>query len=303
MNADKLEELNAIIYDLLEFDNNHLLLDPEEVVVNRLSKTGGNMGFYMLSPENINGKGTTLIEFSNIQPYLMQLYVDLVLLNGHVRGESIKRLDEALIKISSLEDSFGISILILINNIIGALITSIAKDDKVLFSGASGLLYSFIVAILDMYDVPNNDFYSDVENYVYEELAAKSKNSRSRTSKRFKIEFKGSRTVNIEAKIDRRKSIPFSGFKLTIDARSTIFFSGDNVANTFLNMSKFIWVETAFKDVKIILNSQTNALVDEMDIMFIKEEVMQDNMSEGFYPILVPKGVNNVDDFLDSLIK
>ena len=299
---NRVEDLVEVISDLSEQDEMHLLLEPYEVAALRILKTTGNMSFSMLSPEGRTEEEEIMIEYSHVQPYLLQLYIDIVLITKYVGVNDFTKMDLSG-RMKDLKKTFGLKLVVLLQNTIGALLEGLEKENAVLFGASLKLLHAFIFSILDMYNVPEDDFYDDVEEYVYLTLAENSKEYVALSTNKLKMQFKGTRSVTINVKIDKRRRNPFAGFRITIGDNKTMIFSEGSPYKAFLSAAHYINEITDFKDVKFRMDIKTKAFLNNYSIMYAREDVLIDDMESGFYPVLVPKGVTDMEGFLEALTK
>ena len=302
MENDRVKDIVEIIQDLAEEDEFHLLLEPYEVAAIRILKTTANMNFSMLSPENTSQSDEIMIEYSQVKPYLLQLYVDLVLITKHVGVSDFMKMDLSG-RMKNLKDTFGLKLVVLIQNTIGALLEGLEKENAVLFGAALKLLHAFVFSILEMYNVPEEDFYDDVEEYVYSTLSSNAKEYKQLSTNKLKLQFKGTRSVTISVKIDKRRRSPFVGFRVTIGDNKTMTFKGDTPYIAFLSSTQYIHEITSFRDVKFHMDLKTKHYLDRFSMMYAKEDILSKEMHDGFYPVLVPKGVTSMEGFLDALTK
>jgi len=299
---NRVKELVEIISDLTEKDEMHLLLEPYEITAIRILKTTGNMSFSMLSPDSKTDENEIMIEYSHIQPYLLQLYVDIVLITKHVGVTDFTQMDMSG-KMSKLQDSFGLKLVVLLQNTVGALLEGLEKENSVLFGAALKLLHSFVISILDMYHVSLENFYDDVEEHVYFTLAEDSKEYVALTTNKLKLQFKGKTPITISVKIDKRRKHPFVGFRVTIGEEKTVVFNTGSPYKSFLAATHYMNEKTEFKDVKFYMDSKTKIFLNNYSIMYAKEDILKEEMDVGFYPVLVPKGVTDMEGFLEALTK
>lgn len=302
MRKSRVAEIVAIIEDLAEKDEMHLLLEAYEVAAVRILKTTGDMSFSMLSPKGMTTEDEIMIKYSNIQPYLVQLYIDIVLVTKYVGVSDFTKIDFSG-KMPNLKDVFGLKLVALLQNTIGALLEGLEKENSVLFGASLKLLHAFILSLLDMYNVPEEDFYNDVEEYVYLTLAEDSKEYIALSTNKLKTQFKGTVPVTISVKIDKRKRNPFAGFRVTIGENKTIILQGDTPYSAFLSVSHYINEHTHYKDIKFHIDIKTRSFLNKYSIMYAKEDVLSETMQKDFYPVLVPKGVTDMEGFLDALTK
>jgi len=299
---DRLKELVEIIKDLADRDEAHLLLEPYEIAGIRILKTTANLSYNMLSPDSKDEDDAIMIEYSNIQPLLIQLYVDTVLVVNYVGVSDFTSLSLSS-KTIPVKNSFGLKLVVLLQNTVGALLEGLEKESPVLFGAALKLLHAFIMSILEMYDVPKENFYDDVEEFVYFSLAESSKEYIERSTNKLKTEFKGKNPITLSVKVDRRKRNPFAGFRVTVGDNDTILFTGPSPYKAFLSAAQYINEHTEFKDVKFHMDSKTRTFLNKYSIMYAKEDQLVSEMVDGFYPVLVPKGVTDMEGFLEALIK
>lgn len=300
MKDKKIDGIINIIADLAEVDNHHLLLEPYEVAALRIVRTTGSLSYNMLSPENISSNDEVMVEYANIQPHLMQLYIDMVLVIGHSGHTKFSDINFNG-RISNIKETFGLELISLLHSTVSVLLEGLTTDSKFMFTSSTKLLHAFIFSVLDLYNVDEDDFYLDVEAYAYELLSKEAKNHVSMSAYKLKSQFKGKHSVTISAKIDKRHRTPFLGFRITVKEHPTILFSGKNPYKVFLDASRYINEETEFKDIRIHIDIKTKVFLNMYNIMFIKENLLTDKMAAGFYPVLVPKGVSNIEEFLDVL--
>lgn len=299
---ERVKELVLIIGDLVDNDEAHILLEAYEVAAVRILKTSGDIGYNMLSPDNMSEDSEIMIEYSRVQPYLMQLYVDIVLITKHVGVKEFTDMDMSG-KMANIKDSFGLKLIVLMQNTVGALLEGLEKENSVLFGAALKLLHAFIFSFLDMYNVPENDFYDDVEEYVYLSLAENSKDYTALSTNKLKLQFKGAKSITISVKIDKRKKEPFIGFRVTVGDSKTKVFKGDTPYIAFLSSTQYINELTSFRDIKFHMDTKTKRYLDRFSMMYAKEDMLSKDMKDGFYPVLVPKGVTSMEGFLDALTK
>ena len=299
---NRIEDLVEIIHDLSEQDEMHLLLEPYEVAALRILKTTGNMSFSMLSPEGKTDGNEIMIEYTHIQPYLLQLYVDIVLITKYVGVNDFTEMDLSG-RMKDLKDTFGLKLVVLMQNTIGALLEGLEKENAVLFGASLKLLHAFVFSILDMYNVPEDHFYDSVEEHVYFTLAENSKDYVELSTNKLKMQFKGDYPVTLSVKIDKRKRVHFDGFRVTLGDKTTVVFKNASPYKAFLEATNYINDNTLFKDVKFHMDIKTKVFLNNYSIMYAKEDQLVEKMEEGFYPVLVPKGVTDMSGFLDALTK
>lgn len=299
---NRVEDLVEIIHDLTEHDEAHLLLEPYEIAALRILRTTGNMSFSMLSPDGKTNGDEIMIEYTHVQPYLLQLYIDIVLITKYVGVNDFTQMDLSG-RMKDLKNSFGLKLVVLMQNTIGALLEGLEKENAILFGASLKLLHAFVFSILDMYNVPEDDFYDSVEEHVYFTLAEQSKEYVIPTANKLKTHFRGTRPVTISVKIDKRKRIPFDGFRVTIGDDVTRMFKNASPYKAFLEAANYINDSTLFENVKFHMDIKTKTFLNSYSIMYAKGDQLIDEMAEGFYPVLVPKGVTDMAGFLDALTK
>ena len=299
---DRIAELTEIIHDLALRDELHLLLEPAEIASVRITKTMGDLSYAMLSPLDMVGKDEVQVNYSAIKPYVTQLYVDIVLITKYVGVEDFSSLKMGK-TLASLKDAFGLKLASLLQNTVSALMDGLEKENPTLFGAALRLLHSFVMGLLEMYNVPKEDFYDSVEEYVYFTLADEAEDITANAAFVLKADFKGKTPITLSVKIDRRKKSPFSGFRVTVGNKDTILFDGNTPFKAFLNAAQYINEHTKFKDIKFHLDLKTKSFLNRYSIMFAKEDQLVNKMQDGFYPVLVPKNVTDMEGFLDILTK
>ena len=297
---NRVRDIAEIIEDLAEKDELHLLLEPYEIAAVRILKTTGNMSFYMLSPKELTEGNEIIVDYSKIKPYLLQLYVDIVLITRHVGVTDFSKMDFSG-RMNNLKNIFGLKLVSLLQNTVVALLDGLEKEDSILFSSALKLLHAFIFSLLEMYSVSEDVFYDDVEEYVYFILAADAGGYEPPTSNKLKVQFKGSKSIILSVDIDRRRKRHFKGFKITINEAPTKLFHSGTPYQSFLSAAHYINEVTQFKDVRFHMDKKTKIFLNGYSIMYAKEDQLVADMLTGFYPVLVPKGVTDMEGFLDAL--
>ena len=300
--SNRKKEIVNIIKDLSDKDQAHLLLEPYEIAAVRILKTTGEISYRMMSPDGKTSDDEIMIEYSLIRPYIVNLYIDLVLIVGYVGVGDFTDMDMSG-KLKKIKDTFGLKLVVLMQNTVGAMLEGLEKENSVLFGAALKILHAFIFSILDMYNVPEDDFYIDVEDSVYTTLTEGIKNSSILSASKLKLEFKGERSVTLSVKIDKRKTLPFVGFIVTIESNKSIVFKGSSPYKVFLQVSTYIDEVTNFRDIGFRMDLRTRHFLNKYSIMYAKEDQLIEKMSSGFYPVLVPKGATNIEEFLDALTK
>lgn len=297
------EEILDIIKDLGEFDNEHVLLEPYELATVRLIKVSGELSYYLFASEEDSDDDNNInINYSEIKPYLIQMYIDTVLVVQHVGANDFNKLTTTTI-IPQFKGMFGLDMINMLVKTIGALTEGIAEEQPKLFGAAVKLLNAFIHSLLELYDMPIDTFYDDIEEYVFNELAIKTDNYIVPAINKLKTQFKGKTPITIFAKMDRRKTSPFVGFNVTLSNGESIMFKGTTPYKAFLGATRFLNEKTKFRDVKFHMDIKTKSFLNRYLIMFVRETELIENMADGFYPVLVPKGTKDIDGFLEALIK
>jgi hypothetical protein len=299
---DRLNEIFEIIYDLGEFDNEHLLLEPYELATIRIIKVSGELSYNLFSPDEFTSDENDIkINYSSIKNYLIQLFIDSILVVRHVGGEEFNK-TMTTNTIAGFKGTFGLEMVNTLQRTVGALSEGIAENSPKLFGAASKLLNAYIFSILDLYNIPTETFYDDVEDYVINELLLSSNEFIIKASNKLKTQFKGKNFITFNVKIDRRKKNSFVGFKVTVKDK-TILFSNTSPYKAFLEAVQYVNEQTEFKDIKFLMDLKTKAFINNYSIMFVKENILVENMQKGFYPILAPKGVTDIEGFLEALTK
>jgi len=291
-----------IINDLGEFDRDNLLLESYELAAIRLIKTSGNLiySMFLFNSDDTSIKDKIIINYSNIKPYLIQLLVDSILIVKHVDANEFNKIIKEPKKIEGFDDKFGLELVSLLQSTIGALIDSLRSENATLFGAAIKLLNSFIFSILDLYTVPEESFYDDVEEFVFSELGRLGADEAVKSSNKLKTEFKGTQLITLSAKIDKRKKLPFVGFRVTVKNK-TLLFPGATPYGAFLAASQYINEKTKFRDIKFLMDIKTKSFLNGYSIMFVKGSELTEQMTDGFYPVLVPKGTDDMEGFLSAL--
>jgi len=302
MNERRLEILN-IVSDLGDYDNDHLLLEPYELAAIRMVKVSGNLIYNMFffdmeDDKNANGKVT--IKYSSIKPHIVQLYIDSILIVQHVGANKFNKIVSGPKLIPKFGDKFGLELINLMQSTIGAITDGLHTENATLFGAAIKLLNSFIFSILDLYQVTEEIFYGDVEEYVFDELGRLGAAEIIKPSNKLKTQFKGKKLIILSAKIDRRRTSPFVGFKVTVE-NTTCIFEGATPYGAFLAASQYINEKTKFKDIKFLMDIKTKSFLNSYSIMFVKGPELIEKMTDGFYPVLVPKGTDDMEGFLNAL--
>lgn len=296
---DRVNELITIIQDLSEKNEKHPFLRKHEFSAVKILKIVGELSFNMFIPsDSINDK--VRIDYSSIKKHLVELYIDIVLINTYLGSVNISSLKLSG-RMENLEELFGIRVTLLLQNSVVAMLNSVERDDMPLFEESLKLVHSLILGVLHMYRVEESSFYDDVEEHVFEILSQNALSYYSLTANKLKKEFNGKKLVVIDVKMDRRRKNPFIGF-ISIIKKEKVEFLSETPYKAFLDLTNYINESTKYKDVKLVINAKTKSFLNRYSIMYAKEDKLVDTMDEGFYPVLVPKGVTDVEGFLAVLI-
>jgi len=300
-----LKDLIDLVKDLGVYDKEHLLLTPPDLALLRLNKVSGEMIYYLFNPDDIEidpDEDEAKMEFESIEPYITQMYIDLILILHSIGIKDI----ESLLHTEETEnysDIFDTRLLMVLNAGIGALTKSMDEDNSALFKASIIVINTFIRNLINTYGVPLEIFVEKVEDAVFERLAMYPSTFEKQTSDVLRFSFKGNRTINIEVKVDRRRRSPFVGFEVQIGDNKTILFNNTSPYKSFIEASQYINEVTEYKDIRISMSDKTKAFINKYSIAYVKGPNLKEQMDNGFYPVLTPKGTKDMDGFLEALTK
>jgi hypothetical protein len=301
--AERKQEVIELILDLGKYDNEHILLDSHELALTRLIAAIGDFSKNIFNTNKTMGEDNTIVlTFSSIKSSLIDIYVNLVLVTSHKSDLGDLQLIKSTHITDNVEFSFDISILNILMNSVGALTEGITFENKLLFNAAIKLILKLIKSILNIYKIDFVTFLNDVEDAVFDMLIIKDAEYIDIPSNKLQTQFKGKKSISMNVKVDKRKKSPFVGFNVILDNKNTLF-KNTSPYRAFLEAVQYVNEETEFKDVKFLMDIKTKTFINNYSIMFIKENILVENMERGFYPILTPKGVTDIEGFLEALTK
>lgn len=294
-------DMIAIISDLKEFDSDHLLLEPHEVAAMRLVKNAGLLCFFMLDPLQRGEDGAIEMAFGSIDKHVVNLYIDTVLINVHLGSDPLATVSST-IGMGDIRKKFGLELVGLVQKVVSTLIEGLHLEDATLYGSASKVLKNLIFSIIRLYSVSNDAFYERVEEGVFDLLGVRASDIMFRGSSILQRSLDGGTDVVVKALLDKRMRNPFKGFHVEVEGSEKTFM-GKSPVKAFFELSLFVSKRMDFTQVSIHFEKPTKSILDRYGIKFIREDVLQDHLAEGFLPILLPAGVDDMDGFLDELNK
>lgn len=298
MSEEKYIGLVDLARDLMNITPSHIVLGDYEFTAININKITSRVVLELFSNEIRDG--TVHASFKSIKTDTIALFIE-VLVFSHQLGVDAIHLDKKPIK--DFKEMYGLPMVNALVSASGVLIEGITVRDASLMATALAIINTFIYSLLELYENEVAAFYDDVEAEIFAKLAEGTEEKDTLSMNKLNSTFKGKTKIALSVIIDKKDMEPFKGFLVSTDKESPAVFSASSPYKAFLAASQYIHTYTKFIGVKFIINSETKLFLNMYSIAFVNEDMFSQEMGKGAYPILVPKGAENMDEFLEALIK